>query len=517
MPKQRFAFGPFQLDTDTGTLLREGIRVTVGRRGIALLQALLDRHGEVVTRADLIDAVWQGLAIEESNLSVQMASLRKILGAAPASGEWIATVTRAGYRFVGDVRILRDGAEPPGDFERASTPNQEPSIAVLPFANLSEDAEQEYFGEGIADDIITGLSRLRWLLVIARNSSFTYRGKEVDIRQVGRELGAGYVLEGSVRRSDRRMRVAAQLIDASTGLQVWAERYDSAVADFFALQDQITQSVVASIEPHLYAAEGFRSERKAPESLDAWGFVMRAMPHIWTWKASDNEKALVYLKRATEIHPSYARANALIAWAYAARLHTGWAPLSESLELALAFARLGVEQDGEDPWAHLALGFGHAMRRHSKSAVEELTAAIELNPNFAFGQAMLGMTYGYAGESEKGLQHLSLAMRLSPRDPQQARYLSSTGLCHLMAGRFGDAVAFERRAVQLRPHFLAAWRTLAASAGLAGDVEAASLALAEARRLQADLSVEWIEKYIPIVGKQDRDLYVRGLRVAGLA
>jgi TolB-like protein/Tfp pilus assembly protein PilF len=516
MPEQHFSFGPFTLNRGSGALLRDGVRIAVGHRGICVLQALLDRRGEVVSRATLMDAVWPGMAIEESNLSVQVASLRKALGTSPSGEEWIATVPRSGYRFVGEVRILGGERERSPAFDGAAASNREPSIAVLPFANLSEDPEQEYFCDGLADDIITGLSWLRWLLVIARNSSFTYRGKSIDVRQVGRELEAGYVLEGSVRRSGQRMRVAAQLIDASTGLQVWAERYDSEVADLFALQDQITQSVVASIEPHLYAAEGFRSERRPPESLDAWGFVMRAMPYIWTWKATDNEKAIAYLKRATEIDPGYARANSLIAWSYAARLHTGWAPLDESLDLALAFARLGVEQDGADPWAHLALGFGYSMRRQSRPAVEELTASIELNPNFAFGHAMLGMTQGYAGEADKGLRHLALAMRLSPRDPQQARYLSSTGLCHLMARRFGEAVEFERRAVQLRPHFLAAWRTLAASAALAGDLAGAGVALAEARRLQSDLSIDWIEKYIPIVQEEDRSLYVEGLRSAGL-
>ena len=167
-------------------------------------------------------------------------------------------------------------------------------------------------------------------------------------------------------------------------MQVWAERYDSELADFFALQDQITESVVASIEPHLYAAEGFRSQRKTPESLDAWGLVMRAMPYIWTWASSDNETALAYLKQATEIDPGYARANSLIAWAYAARLHTGWASVGESLDLALTFARLAVEQDGEDPWAHLALGWVHSNSRRFRPAVEELTAALRAQSEFCF-------------------------------------------------------------------------------------------------------------------------------------
>jgi adenylate cyclase len=307
------------------------------------------------------------------------------------------------------------------------------------------------------------------------------------------------------------------MVEASTGVQIWAERYDNEVANIFAVQDQITQSVVAAIEPHLYAAEGARWLFKPPESLDAWGFVMRAMPYIWTWKAADNETAVEYLRRATAIDPEYARANSLLAWAHAARLHTGWSSVRESLSLAISYARLGVRQDGDDPWGHLALGFSHSMSRQPKPAMEELAASIELNPNFALGHAMLGLALGYSGESEGGLDHLALAMRLSPRDAQQARYLSCTGLCHLMARRFDEAVQFERRAVQLRPHFLGAWRSLAAAAALAGDLEVAQAALAEAHRLQPDLSLSWINEHIPIVHERDRQMYVEGLKAAGLS
>jgi len=282
------------------------------------------------------------------------------------------------------------------------------------------------------------------------------------------------------------------------------------------LQDQIAQRVVGSLEPHLYAAEGFRWQSRPPESLDAWGFVMRAMPYIWTWRTTDNEVAIEYLKRAVEVDPEYARANSLLGWAHAARLHTGWSSIRDSLSLAMLYARLGVEQDGDDPWGHLALGFTHSMTRQPRPAIEELTTSIELNPNFAFGHAMLGLALGYAGEAEKGLGHLSFAIRLSPRDAQLARYLSCTGLCHLIARRFKDAVHFERRAVQLRPHFLGAWRSLAVAAALSGDVEQAKVALNEARRLQPDLSIAWIEKHIPIAHESDRCMYVVGLRLAGL-
>ncbi len=316
MLASRFAFGPFVLNPENGTLLRQGLPVPVGYRGIRLLGALVKNPGEVVTKSALMDAAWQGMAVEEGNLTVQVASLRKLLGPSAAGGDWIATVPRIGYRFTGMVETV-DGAGDP----REQPVEPGPSIAVLPFANLSDDTEQQYFADGLAEDIITNLARLRWLFVSARNSSFVYRGKIVDAKQVGRELGVRYVLGGSVRRSGQRLRISAELSDASTGLQIWAERYDVDLADFFALQDQIAESVIAAIEPRLYAAEHQRLHTRSPESLDAWGFVMKAMPHVWAWfSAKEIDAAEALLKRAIDIDPEYARANSLLAWTHAARV-----------------------------------------------------------------------------------------------------------------------------------------------------------------------------------------------------
>jgi adenylate cyclase len=391
-----------------------------------------------------------------------------------------------------------------------------PSIAVLPFENMSRDPEQDYFSDGITEDIITALSKLRWFFVIARNSTFAYKGKAPDVRQVARDLGVRYILEGSVRKAGNRLRITGQLVDATTGAHVWAEHYDRGVADIFAIQDEITENVVASIESKVFVAENLRFQRKPPESLDAWGCVIRAMPYVWTWAAHDTELALTLLKRAIEIDPGYARANSLLAWAYAARAALGRANPSEELETALAISRRAIEQDWEDPWSHFAAGYVHMVSRRFKPAVEELIQAIELNPSFAFAHVILGSAYGYGGMPDDGLRHLAVATRLSPRDHIYAGNLSCTGLCHLMAKRFAEAVSFERRAVQLRPHFGTAWRTLAAAAGLAGDLDVGIKALCEAKRLQPNLSIDWVERYHPIVRAEDRAMYIEGLRKAGL-
>ncbi len=506
------AFGPFVLNAEAGTLLRRKIPVPVGYRGLLLLKALAKRPGEVLTKSDLIEAAWPGTVVEEGNLSVQIAALRKLLGPAPDGKDWIATVPRVGYRFTGEIDYL-DVAGHPGE---PADPG--PSIAVLPFANLSGDVEQLYFADGLAEDIITRLARLRWLFVTARNSSFTYRDRAVDVKQVGRELGVRYVLDGSVRRSGQRLRISAELSDSSTGVQVWAERYEVELADFFALQDQITESVIAAIEPKLYAAEHQRFQSRSPESLDAWGFVMKAMPYVWTWgSAREIEIAQSLLRQAAEIDPDYPRANSLLAWTYAARVHLGWADAADALATARAMASRAIQRDPEDPWTHFVAGYVHMVSRSFDSAVTELTEAITLNPSLAFAHMILGCAYGYGGMPEDGLHHLAIAERLSPRDFTQAGYFSTTGLCHFVAGRFAEAAQYERRAVELRPHFGTAWRTLAASAGMAGDRATASHALEQARRLHPSLSVEWVEKFHPIVNLRDRALYIEGLRIAGLA
>lgn len=516
MQGQSFVFGPFVLDPAAGTLSRQGIPVSIGYRALRLLATFLARPGEVLTKADLIDGAWEGAAVEEGNLSVQVASLRKLLGQSPDGKDWIITVPRVGYRFVGPVNLQAGLLDGRSDTSSTRETVGRPSIAVLPFLNLSNDPAQEYFADGIVEDIITGLSRLRWLFVIARNSTYAYKGSSPDTRQVAIDLGVRYILEGSVRKADDRLRVTSQLIDANTGTQVWAERYDRATADIFAVQDEITESVIASIEPELYAAENRRSQSQSPGSLDAWGHVMRAMPRIWTWGEEESEKALVDIKRAIAIEPDYARAHSLLAWTYITGSHMGWVSFDDVFSLALESARRSVERDGEDPWAHLALGYVHMLSRQFKPAVEELEEALQLNPNFALGHMVLGSTYGFGGFGDEGLKHLAMGMRLSPRDPHQSLYLSASAMCHFVAKRYRESANLNRRAVLLRPRFTSAWRGLAAGAGIAGDLEIAAAALAETRRLQPDMSLAWVEKHHPIVRPEDRAIYVEGLKKAGL-
>src|SRR5258708_5777897 len=304
-----FAFGPFILDMQRGRLLQKGQPVAVSSKGLQLLEALLGSPGRVLTKAELMRAAWGDTAVEESNLSVQIAALRKQLGSTAEGGDWITTIPRVGYRFVElpaqvSTEGIAEASSPPVEREHR------PSIAVLPFANLSGDPEQEYFADGVVEDIITALSRFRNLFVIARNSSFTYKGHAIDVKRVGRELGVRYVLEGSVRKAGQRVRITAQLIDALSGTHLWADRFDGSLEDVFELQDKVAISVAGVIEPTLQAAEIRRSSARPTSDLTAYDFYLRALPHQFSFASDRNTLVLDLLGRTIDREPHYSPALA---------------------------------------------------------------------------------------------------------------------------------------------------------------------------------------------------------------
>ena len=352
-----YLFDGYALDTDRRELRRGEKLLPVEPKVFDLLAYLIESRERVVTKDDLIAQVWMGRVISESALSSCINAARVTIGDSGEKQHLIKTLPRKGIRFVGTVREENSpaGRAAPGVAPASLSPAlalpDRPSVAVLPFTNLSDDSQQQYFADGLAEDIITSLGRLRWLFVSARNSSFIYKGRQVSVRQIGSELGVRYVLGGSVRRSGQQFRIGAELSEASTGLQVWAERYDVHLADFFRLQDQITESVVAAIEPRLYAAEHQRFRSRSPDSLDAWGFVMQAMPYVWDWGSAQEIKiAQALLRKATEIDPDYPRANSLLAWAHAALVQLGQVDASDVLSAARALAQRAIQRDAEDPW-----------------------------------------------------------------------------------------------------------------------------------------------------------------------
>jgi TolB-like protein/DNA-binding winged helix-turn-helix (wHTH) protein len=410
------------------------------------------------------------------------------------------------------------GAEPaaPEKRFRLALPDK-PSIAVLPFQNMSGDPEQEYFSDGISEDIITALSKLRWFFVIARNSSFTYKGKAVHMKQVADELGVGYVLEGSVRKGGDRVRITAQLNDVTTGSHIWAERYDRELADVFQVQDEITEAIVAAIEPQLYAAENFRAQRKPPDSMDAWDLVMRALSHFWRVTRQDNMVAQALLEKAIAIDPGYGQASGVLAASNMFCGHMGWADMTAVTPIAEHAAQAAIRADGEDPWAHLALGLVYlfAQRRFDDS-LAELELALRLNPNFSMAQGYFGLAACYGGHWEEGALAANRAIRLSPRDPLLGIHYGVASYAQFLGRNYDEAMRLARQGVRERADFVGAHRVLTAAAGMAGQTEVAAASLRELRRAQPNISLAWISKEMPIKLDAEREHYLEGFRRAGL-
>ncbi|MEY9634918.1 TolB-like protein [Bradyrhizobium japonicum] len=334
----QFMFRDHLLDTDRRELSREQVPVAVEPQVFDLVVHLMENRDRVVSKDELIDKIWHGRSVSESTLTSRINAARKAIGDSGANQALIRTIARKGFRFVGAVQTQRAAAPEPGRIAQAPLATlplpDRPAIAVLPFTNMSGDREQDYFSDGISEDIITALSKLRWFFVVARNSSFVYKGRAVHMHEVARELGVRYVLEGSVRRSGDRLRISAQLNDVSTGSHLWAERYDRELADIFAVQDEITEAIVAAIEPQLYTAESFRAQQKPPGSLDAWDLVMRALSHYWRITHEDNAAAQGLLEQATAIDPTYGKALGLLATSHIFGAHMGWADMAMTVPVA---------------------------------------------------------------------------------------------------------------------------------------------------------------------------------------
>ena len=516
----RYLFEDCALDTDRCELRRGTALVAVEPQVFDLLVHLIRHRDRVVSKDDLLASVWHGRIVSESALFNRINAARSAIGDTGDEQRLIKTLPRKGLRFVGDVRedeaaaVAGSHAGPPASPSLSLA--DRPSIAVLPFANMSGDPDQEYFADGISEDLITGLARIRWLFVIARNSTFVYKGRAVDVKQVSRELGVRYVLEGSVRRASNRLRISAQLVDAITGAHHWAERYDRNLGDIFDVQDEITRSVAAAIEPHLLAAEGVRTLSRSADYLGAWELVARAQTHFWRLTREDCAAAVEPLKRAVEVYPDYAPARGLLGFCLEFSVHMGWIDREQGLLPGREQAIRAIALDDRYPWGHIALAYWAMMERRTEESIAAFRRAVSLNPNSAAAHSHLSRGLAFAGRDREAIEHGEEAIRLSPLDPEMALFLGAIAVAHYTAGRYAETIERSLEAQRLRPGFQGSRRLLCASLAQAGRVDEARSLLATIRREQPQLSLAWIRANVPYQTPELMERYLDGMRKAGL-
>jgi TolB-like protein len=498
-------FGPFVFDREQMKLTREGRTIPLGGRGVALLTVLSDAKGGVVPKERLMNAAWPDTVVEEANLTVQIAALRRALTAEPDEQDWIVTVPRVGYRLVYPHAA------------RTTVDDGPPKVAVLPFENLSSDPEQSFLADGVVEEVITALSRFRTFAVVARNSTFVYKGRAVDVREVSRDLGARYVLEGSVRRSGDKVRIAAQLIDGVSGAHLWADKFEGAIGDIFDFQDEITKSVIGVIEPQIRKAEIERSRRKRPDSLDAWDLYVQALPLVYAAIVPGYTEAIRLLDRAISLDPHYAPALALASWAHEKRkTYGGAAPAGvDDVETSFVMVERAREADPDDALAMALLGWLRILFRADFTSLSLCVRAVEFNPNNRAVLDLAAVAQLYAGDLDEMITLSRRALHLSPGAPDNYMCITHIASAHFSAGRFEEAAQWAQRSIDIEKRYAYSHLFLAASHGHLGSIEEARSSLTTAMALRPDFTLTHMNT-CPMRFPERRKLWIEGLRLAGM-
>jgi TolB-like protein/Tfp pilus assembly protein PilF len=482
---------------------------------------MLQNRAHVVSKDDVLKAVWNGRIVSESTLTSHVNAVRKAIGDNGEEQRLIRTIARKGFRFVGEVSEMPapdETAAPAADAAQVLALPDKPSIAVLPFVNLSGDPEQDYFADGMVEDFIAAFSRIGWLFVIARNSTFAYKGRAVDVKQVGRELGVRYVLEGSIRKAMNRIRITGQLVDATSGAHLWAERYEGTLDDIFDLQDRMTESVVGAIAPQLERLEIERAKRKPTESLDAYDYYLRGMASFHQGTREAMSQALSLFHQAIALDPDFASAYAMAAWCIFWRKVNGWmedreGEIAEGTRLAQRAIDLGkADAVALTRGGHVLAHFGNDF----DNGIALIDRALTLNPNLAAAWFLGAYLRALSGEPDEAIERFTHAMRLSPLDSEMFRMQAGMALAHLVARRFDAASEWAEKAFRELPVFLLAVSIIAASHALAGRMAEARQAMAHLRKLDPALHITALQDWIRFKREDDARLFAEGLGKAGL-
>lgn len=509
-----FEFSGYMLDLRRGRLQKAGVDIDLRPKSLSLLVYLLENAGRVIGKDELVNAVWPNIAVSDDSLTQCMKDIRKALG--PDADGLIRTVMRRGYVVDEDhVRRIEDRDKAPAEVEDRAHADK-PSIAVLPFENLSGDPAQDYFADGMVDEITTALSHMRWLFVIARNSSFAYKGHPDDVKRASRELGVRYLLTGSVRKAGDHIRLTGQLIDSPSGKTIWANRYDGTMADIFDLQDRITESVVGAIQPSILSAEIERSRRKRPESLAAYDYVLRAFPLVWSLDRIQNETACALLDRAIAIEPTYPLALSLLAWCHEQRAVYNWtetpvASRNEGLRLAQKAAALS----SDDSMVLAVLGAAHSFAGDYDVADAHLQRARALDPNSAWVWMRSAWLDVYRERPSAAIEQFERFERLSPLDPMGYMAQIGIGAAHFVASRYDEAVALTQRGLSQQPDATWALRWLVTALVHAGRRDDARRECRKLLESYPGLTIAKVRDALPL-GSSTMERLVSGLREAGL-
>jgi len=522
-----FQFEGYALDITRGSLLMAGREVELRPKSFEVLRYLVENAGRLVTKDEIIKSVWPNVVVTDESLTRCVSEVRQAIG--DGDQTVIKTVPRRGYRFAAAVSRLTTNAtaaaqpaEPTptsSDARQQSKPlpGDRPSIAVLAFVNLGGDPRQDYFSDGITEDIITELSRFSELMVMARNSSFQYKGKPADIRQIGQELGVRYVLEGSVRRDGDRIRITAQLIDAMTGAHRWAERYDRPVSNVFAVQDEVTRAIVTVLAVYVNKAELERTRLKPAATWEAYDYYLRGTEAYFASirERAPNSEARRLLKESLAIDSGYARAYAMLARTW---IRTFWDPIDADyldpacVDSAFELARKAVQLDESLPQAHFQLGMALLLKRRHDEAVAEFDRTFALNPNYTDYQ--FGNGLALAGQSARAIEVLQENMRLDPFGlPSRLCYL---GQAFYLLGGYSQAVPPLRECASRLPFQWNSFVFLAATHAQLGQPDEAKAAVASALRLHPAVTIEKLSRAWPYSNVRDAEHLADGLRKAGL-
>jgi adenylate cyclase len=509
-----FLFENHELDLSRRELRQDGRLVPVEPQVFDLLVYLIANRDRVVTKDELLQNIWKSRSVSESALTTRINAVRRAVGDSGDSQRLIRTLPRRGFRFVGEVRSLSSPSAAVAALAPALALPDKPSVAVLSFTNMTGDPDNEYFGDGIAEDVITDLSRNPFLFVIARNSSFTYKGRAVDVKRIGRELGVRYVLEGSVRRSGSRVRITAQLIDAADGGHLWAERYDRDLTDFFAVQDEITQSVAMAIAPSIANVERHQSLRKAPENLSAWEAFHRGRWHIARMTVADFEAAKTFFQRAIALDPTLAPAYAGLANAMLTEVvlfQTRSVP--EALADAMPVIRKAIAVDPKHAGGHINHGIALIMQGQCELAATEGRHALSIDPNHAGAYLILGNALCFSGQPREAIEAIRSGLRHDPYAPQGYFPRIQLVMAHYFLREYETAVETAKEALRAYPAHPWVNLWLAAALGQLGRMDEARDALMKARALKTfDLSTRVRPPYTRV---EDHEHKLEGLRKAG--